>query len=660
VAQTYQSFVAWRYLLARPRKLSVPVLVVAGALFVAAIVCAGVAFLVLEAPDPKSVLPTGSPYRRDLILAAACLAAVGELALVLAAIRYFFTFFTTVSVAGVTVGSMALVAVLSVMSGFENDLRDKILGSNAHMLVTKEQGEFSEYRQVAAALAEVPGVVASTPYSSSEVVIAANSNYANVIIKGIDPRSVSKVTDLQKNLDQHRALERLWPLADDGGIRGPPEEEPEDAGSGQDGGAAPDASAMDATDPAPPDFGAAPGDVAPLDLSGGESPLDLSGGEGPAEWPAIHDAQEARPRETGETPPDSETHKAPLDGETDEAPPDMDVGGDTAQPPDLSGGEPGAEGEPDDDGGVYDGLTDSEAEEAMAKFGTEIEGAEVDVFDLGRDSGPAPRIPPRIAKLPGVLVGSELVKQLHLYVGEEVRLISPLAEDTPAGPVPRTAWYRVAGTFFTGMYEYDLKSVYVDLASLQDFLDLGDQVNGIEVRVEDPDDTGPVLARVEARLGPGYRVQDWKEINRNLFSALKLEKIAMFLVLAIVILVASFSIIGNLIMVVVEKAKEIALLKTLGSSNGGVMKIFVVQGLLIGIVGTCVGVLHGLVLALLLAVFGWPLDPDVYYIDRLPIHVESPAVMAVVAAGIVISVLATLYPAYMAARLRPVEGLRYE
>jgi lipoprotein-releasing system permease protein len=205
------------------------------------------------------------------------------------------------------------------------------------------------------------------------------------------------------------------------------------------------------------------------------------------------------------------------------------------------------------------------------------------------------------------------------------------------------------------MYEYDLKFVYVELSSLQEFLDLGDAVTGIEVRIDDPDDTDAVSARIQRAIGANYRVQDWKEINRSLFSALKLEKIAMFLVLAIIILVASFSIVGNLIMVVVEKAREIAVLKTLGASDIGIMGVFVVQGLFIGMVGTLFGVAYGLAVCMIVKV---PINPDVYYIDSLPIHVDSTAVLAITAAGLIISVFATLYPAFLAARLRPSAGLR--
>src|SRR5262249_1213053 len=156
----------------------------------------------------------------------------------------------------------------------------------------------------------------------------------------------------------------------------------------------------------------------------------------------------------------------------------------------------------------------------------------------------------------------------------------------------------------------------------QEFLDLGDAVDGIEVRIDDPNATDGVGAAIQHAVGSGYEVRDWKELNRNLFSALKLEKIAMFLVLAITILVASFSIIGNLIMVVVEKAKEIALLKTLGASDRGVMFLFVTQGFFIGLIGTTLGVVWGLAVCYLVQHFGLPLNPDVYYIDRLPIHVE--------------------------------------
>jgi lipoprotein-releasing system permease protein len=160
-------------------------------------------------------------------------------------------------------------------------------------------------------------------------------------------------------------------------------------------------------------------------------------------------------------------------------------------------------------------------------------------------------------------------------------------------------------------------------------------------------------------LGKAYRVQDWKELNRSLFSALKLEKIAMFLVLGIVILVASFSIVGNLIMVVVEKAREIALLKTLGAADHNVMAVFAIQGLLIGVIGTGLGVATGLLACWLGKDIGIPLNPDVYYIDKMPVHVESSSVAITAAAGVVISMLATFYPAVVAARVRPAAGMRH-
>jgi lipoprotein-releasing system permease protein len=275
----------------------------------------------------------------------------------------------------------------------------------------------------------------------------------------------------------------------------------------------------------------------------------------------------------------------------------------------------------------------------------------------------SPLISRRTQSLPGILVGRELVKQTHLYTGEEVRVVSPLSDpanpDANGTPIPFNRDYRVAGTFFTGMYEYDLKYVYVTLDSLQDFLDRGDAIDGIEVRVVNPYDTDAFVAQFQAAFGPAYRVQDWKELNRSLFSALKLEKIAMFLVLGIVILVASFSIVGNLIMVVVEKAREIALLKTLGASDAGVMQLFAIQGLMIGLIGTALGVATGLVGCWALSEYGFPLNENVYYIDRLPVHVDPWSVSAAAAAGILISIGATLYPAVVAARVRPAAGMRH-
>ncbi|HEX4449835.1 MAG TPA: FtsX-like permease family protein, partial [Kofleriaceae bacterium] len=283
----------------------------------------------------------------------------------------------------------------------------------------------------------------------------------------------------------------------------------------------------------------------------------------------------------------------------------------------------------------------------------------IHIVDIPIDT---PSMSRRTQALPGILVGRELVKQTHLYQGEEVRVVSPLSDpsnpDATGTPIPFNRDYRVAGIFFTGMYEYDLKYVYVSLDSFQEFLDRGDSVDGIEVRITDPDNT-EVGDRIRTALGPSYSVKSWKELNRSLFSALKLEKIAMFVVLGIVILVASFSIVGNLIMVVVEKQREIALLKTLGATDNSVMQLFAIQGLLIGLIGTTLGVLFGLGACYLGKHYHIPLNPNVYYIDRMPIHVEASSVIVTFLAGVVISIAATFYPAMLAAQIRPAAGIRH-
>ncbi len=516
--------------------------------------------------------------------------AVVGLATFFGSLRAFFTFFTTVPIGGVWIGTSALVMVLSVMSGFETDLREKILGSNAHIQVTREDGDFVGWRDIKKRIDKIPGVVASTPYAVSEVVIAAHNNGMNVIIKGIDPKTVGTVTDLISDLEDRDSITRLDPLVDDTEDRSIPQK-PHD---------------KTVVDP-PPD-----------DRPTGGDPIDFSG-QGSGSGSGSSDLQL-------EPPPSLDP---PARAQIDPPPADLIVSDET--PKDFSGR--------DDD---YEPIS---------------------VVDI------EPSVSRRTQALPGILVGRELVKQTHLYTGEEVRVVSPLSDpsnpDATGMPIPFNRDYRVAGTFYTGMYEYDLKYVYVTLDSLQDFLDRGDAVDGIEIRIEDPDDTDAYVTTsdheglIRDALGPGYRVVDWRELNRSLFSALKLEKIAMFLVLGIVILVASFSIVGNLIMVVVEKAREIALLKTLGASDVGVTQLFAIQGMMIGLIGTILGIATGLLGCWAGKQFGLPLNPDVYYIDKLPIHVDPQSVAAAAAAGILISIAATLYPAILAARVRPAAGMRH-
>jgi lipoprotein-releasing system permease protein len=262
---------------------------------------------------------------------------------------------------------------------------------------------------------------------------------------------------------------------------------------------------------------------------------------------------------------------------------------------------------------------------------------------------------------PGIVIGRELAKTLHVYVGDEITLVSPLGELGPMGLMPRTQRFRVAAVFFSGMYEYDATQAYVKMDVAQHFLDLGDRVTALELRVRDAEDVRPVRdALVAAIARPDVSVRDWKELNRNLFAALALEKVTTFIILSIAIAVASFCIVCTLLLMVTEKSKEIAILKSLGASDGAIMRLFMVEGVIIGAIGTVFGVVSGWALAKGLQSSGVRLSPDVYYVDRLPIAVNYSDYATVALAAIIITTISTIYPAVAASRLRPVEGLRYE
>ncbi len=262
---------------------------------------------------------------------------------------------------------------------------------------------------------------------------------------------------------------------------------------------------------------------------------------------------------------------------------------------------------------------------------------------------------------PGIILGRELAKTLHVYVGDEITLVSPLGDLGPMGIMPRTKRFRVAAIFYSGMYEYDAMSVYTMLDQAQEYFVTDGKISAIDVKVEDAEGADRVTPAVSAAVNrPELRIRDWREINKNLFSALKLERFATFIILSIAIMVASFCIVCTLLLMVTEKGKEIAILKAIGASDGSILRTFMIEGIIIGGIGTVFGVVTGLGLCTGLKWFGLRLDPDVYYIDRLPISVNGWDFLTVAVAALTICTLSTVYPAYAASRLRPVDGLRYE
>jgi len=253
-----------------------------------------------------------------------------------------------------------------------------------------------------------------------------------------------------------------------------------------------------------------------------------------------------------------------------------------------------------------------------------------------------------------ILIGSELAKTFGLTVGDEITVVSPVKKG-------KKYQFVICGVFTSGMYDYDANLVYTNINDAQDFFDMPSIVSAVGVKVDDLFKAGEIKEEMKEVLGLHYWVKTWMEVNRNLFSSLKLEKTVMFIILALIILVACFNIISTLIMTVMEKTKDIGILKSLGASRKSVSLIFTLSGLIIGTLGTTLGAIFGFGVCYLLKTYKFiKLPSDIYYVDTLPVQIQWSDSLLIALCAVAISFLATLYPAYQASRLNPVEALRYE
>jgi len=412
---------------------------------------------------------------------------------------------TWLSVIGVVVGVALLNCVIAVMAGFEADLREKILGANAHVVVLRYGGTVTDYEEVTSRIEGIEGVEAAAPFVYNEMMIRSPWAHTGVILKGIDPDRTGQVTEVLDSLTE--------------GYR-------------------------------------------------------------------------------GELTTPQERHE------------------------------------------VYSSLTG-------------LLGPNLFRESIVSDDG---------TELPAILIGGELSEQLDVGPGDKVQLVNPLGGGAgPMGmPTPSVMSFRVGGVYVSGMYEYDTKWTYISNKSAQEFLKLGDTVNGVEVRIEDPDDVDRVAEAINAELGYPMYVRHWKNLNQKLFAALELEKWVMGLILQMVVVNAALLIASTLIMMVLTKGREIAILKAIGASSRMIARIFVIEGSLIGLAGSIGGTGLGLLGCFVLRRYEYPLETDVYYLDTLPVVVEPINVVVIAVIAFIICFLATIYPSYRGARIDPVEGLRYE
>ncbi len=261
--------------------------------------------------------------------------------------------------------------------------------------------------------------------------------------------------------------------------------------------------------------------------------------------------------------------------------------------------------------------------------------------------------------LPGIILGRELANSVGVTKGDKVILMSPAGVISPMGHLPSMKRFVVTGTFDSGMYEYDSALAYVHLGQAQQLISAKNSISAIGIWIEDVFHVGPVKESLADLLAYPFYLRDWMEINKSLFSALKLEKTAMFIILTLIILVAAFNIASALIMMVMEKTKDIAVLKAMGAANKTIRKIFIIQGMFIGIMGTIIGTFSGVLVCFFLKKYDFIQLPDAYPFSTLPVQLEALDVLVISVSAIIICFFSTLYPAHKASKMDPVEALRY-
>jgi lipoprotein-releasing system permease protein len=396
----------------------------------------------------------------------------------------FISLITVISVLGVMIGVMTLNVVMAVMSGFEETLRDRLLGINAHIALIRSGEPLRDYENLIQQVSKENGVVAATPTIYGQVMLTAGSRVSGVVVRGIDPDRVNRVVNVQSFLRE----------------------------------------------------------------------------------------------------------------------------------------------------GNLDGL------KTQHPF----------------------QVEDRTVLLPGIILGERLANQLGVFTGSAVQVVSPLGSPTAIGVIPKVRRFFVAGILRTGMSEIDSTLVFMGLAEAQKFFELGDAVTNIELRIRNVDQSRQVAEQIQRRLGFPYFAEDWTRLWPNLFSALKLEKTVYFLVLLLMILIGAFNIVSTLVMVVMEKKKDIAILRSMGASQQSIRRIFLLKGCIIGILGTVLGAILGLLVCLLISQYQFDLPDGVFLIKTVPVRIYPMNFIIVTIASLAVCLIASIYPARQAAKLDPVEIIRYE